>query len=294
MVLHLPPLRFASILPIMYFMGKKFLLCTLFIFLCFSLSAQAGLKIILEENDGKLIIVRSRGKTKELIIPETINNKPITEIAEGAFTRRGLTLVSIPDSVTVIGENAFSHNELTTLVIGNNVETIGNQAFSHNKLNDLTIGTGVKSIGMGAFADNQLVRVTLPDSIASIGPYAFFYNKLITVTIPGNVTTIGEGAFSSNRLYSAVIGGSVEEIGDGAFFNNQLTNITIPDSLTALGKRVFESRITKKGSVPPVDYLNENEEVIYTTANNFDNYFGSTGKRPGKYTFTRDGWTYEE
>jgi len=91
-----------------------------------------------------------------------------------------------------------------------------------------------------------------------------------------------------------VIGNSVTEIGDGAFFNNQLTNIAIPGSVTALGKRVFESRITKKGSAAPVDYLDENGEVIYTTSNNFDSYYAATGKRAGKYSYTRDGWNYEE
>jgi hypothetical protein len=86
----------------------------------------------------------------------------------------------------------------------------------------------------------------------------------------------------------------VEEIGDGAFFNNQLTSITIPGNVNALGKRVFESNVTKRGSVPPVDYVDENGDVLYTTANNFDTYFASTGKKAGKYSFSREGWAYEE
>jgi hypothetical protein len=86
----------------------------------------------------------------------------------------------------------------------------------------------------------------------------------------------------------------VEEIGDGAFYNNQLTSITIPGNVSALGKRVFESRLTKRGSVPPIDYMDENGEVLYTTANNFDAYFASTGRKAGKYSFSRDGWIYEE
>jgi hypothetical protein len=61
-----------------------------------------------------------------------------------------------------------------------------------------------------------------------------------------------------------------------------------------MGKRVFESRITKKSSQPPVDYLDEKGEVLYTTANNFDTYYESSGKRPGKYTFSADGWAFAE
>jgi len=275
-------------------MNNRILPGFLFFFLAFSLSAQTGMKITVEENDGKLTIIKSQGNIKELVIPAAINNKPIVAIGDGAFIKKGLTLVTIPDSVTTIGEGAFSFNELTTLVIGNKVETIGKMAFSSNKLNDLTIGTGVKSIGMGAFADNELIKVAIPGSVTTIEPYAFFYNKLKEITIPDKVITIGEGAFSNNRIYSVVIGTGVTEIGDGAFFDNKLTRIAVPGSVTALGKRVFESRLTKKSSVPPVDYMDENGEIIYTTANNFDTYYASTGKRPGKYTFSKDGWTLEQ
>ena len=276
-------------------MSKKLSFIALFLIAGFSLYAQAGLKIFLEESDGKLTITGSQGKTRELIIPGTINDKPVTAIGEGAFTNKGLTLVKIPDSVTTIGEGAFSYNMLTTLVIGNSVETIGRKAFFNNKINDLTIGTGVKNIGMGAFADNELIRVAIPESVTTIEPYAFFNNKLSTISIPNGVTAIGEGAFSTNRIYSVVIGTRVEAIGDGAFYNNQLTSITVPSSLKELGKRVFESRITKRGSVPPVDYVDESGELLYTTANNFDTYYSFHGKKPGKYVFIRpEGWTLEE
>jgi hypothetical protein len=254
-------------------MSKKLFFGIIFFLLCLNLFAQSGMKIVLEERNGELTIIRAQGKTKELIIPPAVRDMPIT----------------------AIGEGAFAYNELTTLVIGNNVETIGRKAFSNNRISDLTIGENVTTIGMGAFADNHLAALTIPASVVTVEPYAFFNNRLRNVTIPDNVTAIGEGAFSSNRIFNVVIGGGVEEIGDGAFFNNQLTNITIPGSLV-LGKRVFESRLTKKTSVPPVDYVDEvTGDVLYTTASNFDTYFASTGERPGKYSFnSRDGWVLEE
>ena len=278
-----------------YVMGKKLFVGVLLLFLCFSLSAQGGLRIVLEQSADGFTIIRSEGSTRELAIPEAVNDIPIIAIGENAFIRSGLTMVTIPDTVIEIGEGAFSHNDLSVLVIGNNVETIGRRAFSNNRINDLTIGANVTSIGMGAFANNELENLVIPDSVTAIEPYAFFSNRLIHLTIPDGVTTIGEGAFSTNRLLSVVIGNSVEVIGDGAFFNNQLTSITIPDTITALGSRVFESRLTRRGAAAPVDYVTIGGEILYTTANNFDTFFAFTGRRAGTYTFsTRDGWAFEE
>ncbi len=96
-------------------MKKKAVFLVFLVFLCIALSAQTGLKITLEENNGAWTISKSQGKTKELAIPETINDKPVIAIGEGAFTGKGLTLVTIPDSVTEIGEGTFSFNDLTTL-----------------------------------------------------------------------------------------------------------------------------------------------------------------------------------
>ena len=276
-------------------MKKTVVLLVCFFLLCGFLFGQAaGFRITVQENGGNLTIIGSQGSVKELVIPETINDMPVTVIGEGAFTGKGLTMVSIPDTVVEIGEGAFSNNALTTLVIGNSVETIGQSAFANNRISNLTIGESVSSIGMGAFRKNRLETVNIPDSVTSIGPYAFFYNRLTDITIPDNVTTIGEGAFSTNRIYNVSIGQSVNEIGDGAFFDNRITTITIPGGITSLGDRVFEGRLTQRGSAPPIDYLNERGELLLTTANNFDAYFSSTGRRAGRYAFSRDGWAFEE
>jgi hypothetical protein len=275
-------------------MKKNLFVAAFFVFLCASVSAQSPFRIFVEVNGGNLTIIRSEGTTKELIIPERINDMPVTIIGEGAFTGKGLTLVTIPDSVVEIADAAFSWNELGTLVIGNNVETIGQSAFANNKIKDLTIGAGVTTIGMGAFMNNELEALAIPDSVTSIGAYAFFYNRLRDLTIPDTVVDIGEGAFSTNRIYRVTIGSSVEAIGDGAFYNNQLTSISIPASLRDLGERVFESRLTSRGGTAQVDYMYEDGEVIFSTANNFDTYYATTGKRAGTYTYSRDGWAYEE
>jgi hypothetical protein len=59
------------------------------------------------EFDGTAI-TKYIGNASEVQIPSTIRNRPVTSIGEGAFFLcRGLTSITIPDSVTSIGERAF-------------------------------------------------------------------------------------------------------------------------------------------------------------------------------------------
>jgi hypothetical protein len=81
-------------------------------------------------------ITRYNGKNTELKIPPRIGNRPVTEIGERAFTKRGLTSVVIPESIIFIGSLAFADNPIGTVSIGANVyvannafDGLGNNAF---------------------------------------------------------------------------------------------------------------------------------------------------------------------
>jgi TolB-like protein len=86
-------------------------------------------------------------KNGTLVIPSNVFGSPVTEIGEGAYSRKNLTSVVIPDSVTSIGKQAFYDNNLTSVVIGNSVTSIGDYAFSGNKLTSVVIGNSVTFIG---------------------------------------------------------------------------------------------------------------------------------------------------
>jgi hypothetical protein len=186
-------------------------------------------------NNGGVKIAKYIGAKKEVRIPPSIQNNPVTEIGKGAFGESGITSVIIPNSVTIIGDSAFIRcNSLTSVTIPNSVTSIGYFAF---------------------YGCSSLRNITLPDSITSIEGGAFYKcTSIASVTIPKNVTIINIGTFNyCTSLTSVIIPNSVIEIGGnfdllnspygeiyGVFSGcSKLTNITIPDSVTYINPSAF-------------------------------------------------------
>jgi len=87
-----------------------------------------------------------------VIIPRRVNGIMVKAIGEWAFPRsgireRGITSVTIPDSVTSIGDGAFAENQLTSVTFPNSVTFINGLAFVNNPLSNVTIGANVE-LGM--------------------------------------------------------------------------------------------------------------------------------------------------
>ncbi|MDR0442307.1 MAG: leucine-rich repeat domain-containing protein [Treponema sp.] len=161
------------------------------------------------DGSGGIVITGYVGTSSSVTIPEEINGKPVTLIGFEAFAFKGLTSVTIPDSVTDIGPSAFARNRLTSITIPSSVIFIYQNAFAGNRLTSIDIPNSVQAIGDGAFARNRLTDIIIPNSVTAIGSYTFFDNQLTSVTIPDSVTEVWDYAFFGNPLTSITIGSNV-------------------------------------------------------------------------------------
>ena len=233
-------------------------------------TAQWNAIFRLSENGDTITGLSDYGEKKytEIAIPAEIDGVKITSIGDYAFDLcRGLTSVTIPNSVTSIGASAFGDcSGLTSVTIPDGVISIGDYAFDKcSGLTNITIPDSVISIGEFAFGDcsglisvtipdsvtsikgtfygcSGLTSVTIPDGVISIGDYVFAYcSGLTSVTIPNSVISIGASAFKyCSGLTSVTIPNSVTSIGGDAFYYcSGLTSITIPDSVTSIGYWAF-------------------------------------------------------
>ena len=186
----------------------------------------------------------------------------LTRIGDEAFLNcRGLTSITISNSVTCIGNYAFcSCIGLTSIIIPNSVTSIDSYAFSSCiGLTSIIIPNSVTSISDGAFQYCKgLISITIPNSVASIGSDAFRECSGLKKIIVPDIAAWCNIKFSnyySNPLYHAhhlfknetteitnlVIPNSVTNIESGTFSRcNGLTSVTIPNSVISIGSYAFE------------------------------------------------------
>jgi len=204
-----------------------------------------------------------------LEIPATIDELPVVEIKEGAFSGcTALTAVTIPDTVTEIGLGAFFKcSNLESVVFPKELTNILRHTFYECKaLTSITFPEELSMIGGGAFAEcDSLVSVVIPDSVTTIYQRAFSgCDNLRSITIPDTVTEIDSEAFAGTAALSdeanhydgvAYLGRhaiqqvepnktairireGTKTIAYGAFLSG-LTEITIPHSVTVINRNVF-------------------------------------------------------
>lgn len=198
----------------------------------------------------------------DLVIPSSIEGKPVTAIAEGAFQdEAGVTSITIPESVKVIGKEAFDGcDAIKTLTVSSshlqafdslnlaNVKDLYTrppfyEQYPVNAQIHACLPEGTTSIEAGMFEScNWLTEFEIPEGVTEIGDSAFAdCDYLTAITIPEGVTKIGDSAFQGAGLTSVTLPASLKTIGTSAFADcANLTSITIPEGVTEIADSAFQ------------------------------------------------------
>ena len=202
-----------------------------------------------ESDDG--VCIRDCNLIGDIVIPEMLNDKEVTEIGNSAFNAcRGVTSITIPDSVTSIGDSAFSDCDGLTIYCEATSQPGGwNRNWNSSECpvvwdcrNNDCADDGYRYVVVDG------IRYRLRYGVAEVAeqPFSIRGDIVLSGTITYDrvvyrVKGIGASAFTyCDGLKSIVIPDSVTRIGDFAFsYCDRLKSIIIPDSVTSIGDFAF-------------------------------------------------------
>ncbi len=230
--------------------------------------------VYVEEN-GAISIVGYRGTNTNVIVPESIDSKPVTVIDEDAFYFSNIENIVLPESLVRIGSYAFANTKLTTIIIPKNVTIIGGLAFL--SCNELTSVIFEDTIGWHSYryidvtnADRNVLFLTdrcsryywykysyeAPKEFENTDGFLYtvengeativdYIGNLDNFTVPSEienmpVVAIGQGAFASLNATNIELAEGIKTIHGHAFdYCSNLTNLVIPKSVTSIGNQAF-------------------------------------------------------
>ncbi|WP_214629001.1 leucine-rich repeat protein [Paenibacillus agaridevorans] len=203
---------------------------------------------------GTITIVKYLGTDTDVNIPEQIQGKDVTAIADQAFMGLKLDKVTIPGTVTTIGMGAFMGCELDSVILNDGLMAIGLMAFAGNEMENVDIPRTVTTIAEGAFSQGSLKTVTLKEGLKTIKDKAFWDNEIQAVHIPEGVEVIGEEAFIDNKLEEATLPGTIISIGKKAFLGedgkNNIRTLTLQEGLSSIGESAFKDNLLESVRIP--------------------------------------------
>ncbi len=207
------------------------------------------------ENDTSVVIVKAVGRgnsypSGEIVLPQTINNKPVIGIGSEAF-------------------QAYSYKNLMTgnITLPNSLEYIGDRAFDRAMgIGNITFNSKLKTIGNSAFSSSGLTgTVSIPDTVTYIGTEAFrFADNITSLEIGGSPILKGYAFQNMDGVRGTVtVKEGVEYLGRNSLAaNKNIETIILPSSL----KQIQDYSLTNNTNLKEVVILSKDIEYMHLGA----------------------------
>ena len=216
---------------------------------------DSGIRYRKVNNDHYVVIGFSGASSATVVIENTINGLPVTEIADYAFRNDNtIEIVSLGENVTKVGTYAFNQCYSLSTVTGlNDLEEIGAHAFQYcgSLTQNLVFTSSLSSIGNAAFMDSNVHNVTFADTGNPYVADAAFrdIDELESVHIGSEMTQFYDNLCYNYSLESITVGAgnTVYSAPENVLLNNQSkyvvciaanrpeTAFTIPENYTLRG-----------------------------------------------------------
>ena len=194
------------------------------------------------ENNGEVIITGLQEDVSDtsIVIPETIDGMPVTEIYGYAFCESPITGIKIGANIRKIGDEAFySCEKLSSVTWNHKCDVIPDFCF-FGCLNLINFDfSGIEKIGKYAFEKSGLQKVFLPENIKIIEIGTFREcSGLRSVTWNCTCDVIPNFCFAvcSNLTQFDLSG--IKKVGTSAFVKSGLTSVTLSKG-TEVCKKCF-------------------------------------------------------
>ena len=177
-----------------------------------------------------IAITAYTGEQETAVIPEMIEEKPVTHITENTFYNISDKVkdVQIPKTVTVIDQHSFTGNKLESIVLDaeNTSFEIENGALMDKEKTRLLAFPG----------NSDIEEFTIPDTVNTIPSGVFSgCTRLKKINIPSSIKSIDTFAFMGCGITQAELPEGVERIGMGVFWNcKNLETLVLPKSLKTI------------------------------------------------------------
>ncbi len=247
------------------------LFATLMMIIFFAVSAGAldatgkcgeNVKWTFDESKGELVISGNGD----------MNDYDIEAYFSPFMGKSDIKSVVIKEGVTSVGDYAFTFCKgITNVTVPDSIKTIGVCAFANcSNIKDFKIGKGVTSIGALAFDNcDGLTKITIPDKVTSIGEYAFqSCDGLAEVKVGNGVSSLAFTFTECKNLKKVTLVNGIDIIGAHTFSEcESLQSITIPDSVTIIDSNAFKGCGSLTEITIPYKVENIGDSVFYECSN---------------------------
>ena len=198
-------------------------------------------------DNNEAIILEYKGKEKNVILPDTIDGHPVTEIYRVCLHNKNIISLTIPEGIKKLHTDICNSCENLKTVYFNAVECYSdapnNSGFGYcGSVDEFIIGKSVTRIPH-TLIPARITEIEIPASVTEIDDFAFNYRNMIKLTIPDTVTKIGVNSFSScGKLEEVTIGEGITDIPENAFrLCRNLKNVKMSDNVETIGKTAFDN-----------------------------------------------------